>query len=176
MLFDFLTLPELAETIADFAKWSTRPLSPNEKKLAASVFGKAINLDAVRIDSSARIGCRKRGIAYVSYFTINSWGRLSPVILIHELVHVWQFQQLGGAYISRALRAQRSKEGYNYGGVEALRSSKENSGKIKDFNLEQQAEIISDYFAIREGFKPSWGKATKSDIPVYDYFLSQVKI
>lgn len=172
---DLLMLPEIAETLADFIKWNTRPLSPSEKKLAKSVFGNALNLDAVRVDENARIGCRKMNIAYVSYFTINNWGRMRPEILIHELVHVWQYQKLGGAYISMALRAQQSKEGYNYGGVLALKDVKLKNGKITDFNLEQQAEIISDYYLVREGGKPAWGDATRMDLPIYEYFMAQIK-
>lgn len=174
-LLDLLMLPELAETLADFIKWNTRPLSPTEKKLARSVFGEVLYLDAIRIDTKAHISCQKHGIAYVSYFTINAWGGLRPEILVHELVHVWQYQKLGGAYIPMALRAQQSKEGYNYGGLEELKASKARNGKITAFNLEQQAEIIADYFLIREGFRPNWGQATKADLLVYEYFLSDVK-
>ncbi|MCF8244480.1 MAG: hypothetical protein K9J37_07175 [Saprospiraceae bacterium] len=174
LLLDIVGIPELAETTLDFAKWNTRPLSPLEKEMATSVFGNSLNLNAIRIDERAKIGCQKRNIAYVSYFTINSWGRLRPETLVHELVHIWQYQHLGGAYISRALRAQRSQAGYDYGGLEALRTSMEGNGKITDFNLEQQAEIISDYFCLREGLKPTWGNAAKVDLPVYEYFMCQI--
>ncbi len=176
LAMDLVGLPEVVETIFDFAKWDTRPLSPLEKKLAASVFGDALPLDDIRIDNRARLGCKKRHIAYVSYFTVNAWGSIRPEIFIHELVHVWQFLKYGGAYMPMALRAQSSKEGYNYGGVAALRTCKEKNGKLTDFNLEQQADIVSDYFAIREGLKPAWGKGTKEDLPVYEYFLSQIRI
>ncbi len=175
LFMDLVAVPEVFETAFDFGKWNTRPLSPLEKKLAASVFGSALNLDAIRMDDRAKIGCQKRRIVYVSYFTINAWGRIRPETFIHELVHVWQFQKLGGAYIPQALRAQKSKEGYNYGGIEALRASMELGGKLLDFNLEQQAEIVGDYYAIREGLKPAWGKGKTADLPVYDYFVAQVR-
>ena len=42
----------------------------------------------------------------------------------------------------------------------------EKNTKITDFNLEQQAEIVSDYFAIREGMIPSWGNGTSNDITI----------
>jgi hypothetical protein len=172
---DLLFLPEIFESILDFGKWKTRPLSPLEKRLISSVFGESIKLGAVRIDDRAKIGCRKRNIAYVSFYTVNSWGKLQPATLIHELVHVWQYQKLGSVYISQALRAQRSKAGYNYGGLEVLRDSMRKHGKITDFNLEQQAEIVGDYFAIREGGNGVWSKATKADLPIYEYFVAQVR-
>ncbi len=174
LVFDLVALPELYETLFDFVKWNTRPLSRLERKLAASVFGNAIRLDEVRIDDYAKFGCKKRNIVYVSYMTINSWGRIRPETFIHELVHVWQFQQMGGAYIPQALRAQRTKEGYNYGGASHLKEAMQSGRKLTDFNLEQQADLICDYFSIKKGLKPTWGKGAEVDLPVYLYFVSQL--
>lgn len=175
LLTDLAAMPEIYETFCDFVKWKTRPLSTQEQELAASVFGNAILLAAIRLDDRARIGCRKQKIAYVSHFTVNAWGKLNAPTFIHELVHVWQYQQMGSAYITQALRAQRSPAGYNYGGVEALRKSVEANGKIQDFNLEQQAEIVGDYYCIRAGLRPVWGMGNKQDLPVYDYFVNQIR-
>ena len=176
LVFDIVALPELYVTFFDFVKWNTRPLSPHEKKLAKSVFGNAIRLDEVRIDNKARIGCQNRNIVYVSYTTINAWGSIRPETFIHELVHVWEFQQMGGAYIPRALRAQRTKHGYNYGGPKFLNEAMQKGQKLTDFNLEQQADLICDYFSIKEGLKPTWGKGNEADLPVYQYFVSQLRI
>jgi hypothetical protein len=176
LMTDLVALPELYETLCDFVKWRTRPLSPLERQLAASVFGKALRLEAIRLDERAWIGCRKRKIAYVGHFTVNSWGKLNAQTLIHELAHVWQYQQMGSSYIVGALQAQRSLVGYNYGGVGVLEKSSREEGTIQQFNLEQQAEIIGDYYAIREGLRPSWGNGTKLDLPVYDYFVRQIRI
>lgn len=176
LLADFAGVPEVYETLCDFVKWNTRPLSLTEQELASSVFGNSLQLKAIRLDERAFIGCRKRKIAYVSHFTINSWGKLNPQIFIHELVHVWQFQNLGSAYIPQALRAQLSPEGYNYGGVEALKKAFEEKGRIQDFNLEQQAEIVGDYYCIREGKRPIWGKGAKHDLSIYEYFVRQINV
>lgn len=175
LLADVLAIPELYETFSDFAKWNTRPLSPLEKKLARSVFGTSLHLDAIRVDNKAILGCRNRNIVYVSFFTINAWGKIKDEILVHELVHVWQYQKLGAAYIAKALRAQRTELGYDYGGVGALRQAKAESGRMESFNLEQQAEIIADYYLLREGKTPSWGKANSHDLPVYQYFVDQLQ-
>lgn len=172
---DVLAVPEVYETVADFTKFNTRPLSPLERNLAQSVFGDALKLDAIRLDDRAKIGCKNNHIVYVSFFTINAWGRIQPATFIHELVHVWQYQKMGAAYISRALRAQKTKEGYNYGGVKTLKTAMENGAKITDFNLEQQADIVADYYAIREGLKPVWGKGTAADLHVYLYFMGQIR-
>lgn len=175
LLLDAVALPEVYETLADFGKWNTRPLSPLERKLAASVFGDSLKLDQICLDSKAVIGCKKRNIAYVSFFTVNYWKQIQPMTFIHELVHVWQYQKLGAAYMTKALRAQKTKEGYDYGGIGPLRKAMQEGAKITDFNLEQQADIVADYFAIREGFNPTWGKGTQADLPVYQYFMAQIR-
>ena len=89
-LLDLVFVPEVYESLMDFAKWNSRPLTEREKQLARSVFGQAIDLDRVRVDEKARVACRERNIIYVSFYTINAWGRLRPDVFIHELVHVWQ--------------------------------------------------------------------------------------
>ena len=90
------------------------------------------------------------------------------------LMHVWQYQHMGLVYIPRALRAYHSIENYNYGGVSNLIAIKADEGSIFDFNLEQQADIIADYYRIRNRFQPNWGSATLRDLPTYEYFVQQV--
>jgi hypothetical protein len=117
LMLDILALPELYETLTDWVKWNSRPLRPDEIALLQPIFGSTIDYDRVRIDERAVLGPPQWRICYVSFYTINAWGSMTPALLIHEMVHVWQFQQLGSVYIPRALRAQRSTAGYNYGGA-----------------------------------------------------------
>ena len=73
----------------------------------------------------------------------------------------------------RALAAQRTKEGYNYGGLEKLEQYKYKG--LSAFNLEQQADIIADYFRIKNDMKPEWGNGTKADLPLYEVYVEEVK-
>jgi hypothetical protein len=171
---DVLAVPELYESLADFFKWNTRKLTPQEEKLARSVFADAIDLRRVRVDEQARVACKSHHLLYVSFHTINAWGRFRPDIFIHELVHVWQFERMGAVYIPRALAAQFEPAGYDYGGVHVLKNCLLKGGSLLDFNPEQQADIISDYFRIREGLVPCWGVGTEADLPVYEHFLREI--
>lgn len=175
LVFDLLALPEFYETMMDWGKWPTRRLNSFETQLAKSVFGESLHLPLIRVDETASIACRKNHLKYVSYYTINSWGGIPPAIFIHELVHVWQYQQMGGAYIPRALRAQATKEGYDYGGVERLQKAIAEKRGLQSFNLEQQADIIADYYRVREGLAPAWGKATRADLAVYQQFVNELR-
>ncbi|HFA47562.1 MAG TPA: hypothetical protein ENJ95_00935 [Bacteroidetes bacterium] len=175
-LLDLLAVPEIYETLMDWSKWKTRPLTGEEEQLARSVYGKSINYKRVRIDESAKIVCRAHHIYYVSFFTINAWKPFRPDIFIHEMMHVWQFQHLGGIYIPHALLAQKTLLGYNYGGLAALEACKKKGGGFADFNMEQQADIVTDYFCLREGLMPNWCPPDAGlAMPVFGYFIEELR-
>ncbi len=174
-VIDFLLISKIYEGLSNRLKSNIRKLSDWEYGLAQSVFGDAIDLDSVRIDERAYFGPKQSGICYVSFNTINSWGSMSDSLLVHELVHVWQYQRFGAVYIPRALWAQRTKEGYNYGGVSALKKAIVNKKKFWEFNYEQQGDIVADYYRILMGLVPYWGDGKFSDLPIYEHFIAQLK-
>ena len=174
-IIDSVGIPELYETVMDFVKFNTRPLYKWEISLAKSVFGDAIDYHKVRIDEYSLSGPKQKKFCYVSFHVINSWGPMQNSTLIHELTHIWQFEKMGSVYIPHALIAQQSKMGYNYGGVSALKVCQEKGKSFRSFNLEQQGDIISDYFRIRDGYKPVWGNGRRHDLPIYESFVNQLK-
>lgn len=173
-LLDVLAVPEIYETLIEWGKWNTRPLSAAEITTAKTIYGDSIDYRRVRIDETARIVSKKTGILYVSFFTINCWGRFGDVLLIHELMHVWQFQNLGSIYIPRALLAQNTKEGYNYGGVAFLESVKSVGGALLDFNFEQQGDIVADGFSLRNGLCPRWTDEDRRQLPIFEEYLKEL--
>lgn len=153
---DLLGVFDLYETLTEWVKWSVRPLRPQEEQLLRQVFGEGLVYDRIRIDESALIGPPQARFCYVSFFTINSWGRMSPATLVHEAVHCWQYAHGGAVYIPRALRAQRSVMGYNYGGEPALRAALASGRGLQHFNYEQQADLITDAWCLGAGLSPRW--------------------
>lgn len=170
---ELLGVPGIYQTIAELVKFNTRPLSAAEIEVAKSVFGDGLNYELIRWDQKAFFVAKRRKIAYVSFHTINSWKELSTDIFIHELVHVWQYEQIGAVYIPRALAAQKSAEGYNYGGIERLQQFAYKG--LSAFNLEQQAEIIADYFRIKNDLKPAYGNGTQADLPIYEKYVEEIR-
>lgn len=173
-LLDVMGISCAYDVLANLVKPSSRGLTEEERKLGLSIFGESINWDLVRIDERAVVGCKQYHFAYVSFFTINSWGKLPADVLIHELVHILQYQQLGGIYIVRALHAQRSLMGYDYGGEANLVQQKALGRGIWDFNLEQQADIVSDYYRLKHGLAPRWGKADFTSLALYHTYVAQL--
>ena len=173
-LLECLGLGETYETLMDFVKFNTRPLSPREIELAKTIYGNNIRYKRVRVDKYALIGPRQARFCYVSFYIINSWKGMSDSTLIHELMHVWQYEKGGAVYMPRAIRAQYSKMAYDYGGVEALKECLLKGQNFKAFNFEQQADIVEDYFRIKNGEAPCWGNARIKDLWVYGKVLEGV--
>lgn len=141
---EVLGLPEIYETLSDFIKFNTRELTAAEKEKARKVFGNAIDYGLVRVDSRALLGPSWTGRAYVSFHTINAWGPLNDHTLIHELTHVWQYENKGAMYMPRAIHAQGTVEGYNY----TFAALQANGGNLDAFNYEQQGQILGDYYVM----------------------------
>ena len=96
-------------------------------------------------------------------FDVND-GPLDFPTMIHELCHVWQFEDAGPFYMAEAIHAQAWGQGYNYGytdgsngdnGDDDLEDAFTNNPALSDkevfelFNREQQAEIIMHYYVRR---------------------------
>jgi hypothetical protein len=113
---------------------------------------------------------RNRDRAFTTFRTINlpaegRYSRPNLKLLVHEMVHVRQFEVVGSVYIWQALRAQRA-EGYSYGGWSQLAEDWHRGRRLKDYNREQQGQIAEDYYGdvlgpglppndpIREAFEP----------------------
>lgn len=173
-MLELFGIGDVYDAVFQVLKPTTRPLSKREISLASAIFGESLPYARIRIDERALLGPRQGKFCYVSFYTINSWGKMPDPLLVHELVHVWQYHQLGIVYIPRALAAQYSQEGYNYGGVEALRTALANGKNLLDFNYEQQADLIEDYFRLLIGLPSSWGHATAQDLETYAYFAKQL--
>jgi hypothetical protein len=165
LVFDTYEL--LSNTLAS----RTRPLTETEAKLLRTVFGNSLTYELIRMDERAHLGPRRYKFCYVSFYTINSWGPISPVTLVHEAVHLWQYRRVGAVYIPRALRAQRSEMGYNYGGAEKLASYPD----LDFYNYEQQADIIADAYALKTAAPLRWSKLGRQDEALFLPFLRQLR-
>lgn len=168
LLADCLFFPEILTALNRFFKRNTRRLTVREVALARAVFGENVDYQKIWIDERSHIGCRQRRFAYVGFNVVNCWGKLSDAHFIHEIVHVWQYQNEGSVYIPRALWAQRTPAGYNYGGVEALQKALEQGRGLEAFNYEQQGDIAADYFCLKHGLKPRWCDSDWTHLPVFE--------
>jgi hypothetical protein len=144
--------PVLEETVTQVSELAGavagRPLLDPEIKLVEPVFAKSIDYSRVRL-----IGAKAPQFVTIGNniyvppdFTIGD--AYHAQTLIHELVHVWQYQRGGTAYISRALVAQiggiakgSRNLGYGY--------TIDPGASFYDFNPEQQGLIVENYFSMK---------------------------
>ncbi len=167
-------IAEIYETLCDFFKFNTRPLEDWEIKLAKTIFKDSIDYSKVRVDNYAFIGPKQYRFAYVGFNTINIWGSMRDSLFLHEMTHIYQYQKFGAIYIYDALKAQHSEKGYDYGGASELKRIILSGKGFADFNLEQQGDIVSDYFLIKNGYAPQWGIGDKMDLEIYEACLSEI--
>jgi hypothetical protein len=166
LVLDVLCVPDLLMLTDRLVKPRQRALTLREMALSRTVFGNHLDYHRVRLDSRAHLGPRAFGFAYVGFQVVKSWGDLSDPVLIHELVHVWQYKCFGSVYIPRALWAQHFGGGYDYGGEAALLRVYERGGGLLDFNYEQMGEVVADYFRLLHGYRPLYCRADAGLLPV----------
>lgn len=170
LLLDLLGLAELFEILHRGIKWKARPLSAAEQHLAKPYFGESLNWQRIRIDDRAKLGTQKGKVCYVTFHIIHCYGSMETSLFMHEMVHIWQYSKVGSVYIPRALWAQHTPAGYDYGGANAL----QNHSDLWAFNYEQMADIIADGFRLDQVRSPQRGFAGKPENSVYQAFLQQL--
>lgn len=150
---DLFSIPEIMDRLWRTIKFNTRSLTPIEKKEALSVFGDGINYSKVLIDEFSLIAWlgakinRRSGMGVTTFHTINfnqkirtAAGSSDMKWLIHELAHIAQMEHTGSQYLVEAFHAQAT-EGYGY-----ILGEKPH---LRDYNREQQASIIADFYIKR---------------------------
>jgi hypothetical protein len=160
-VLEIFAIGELYETLVDLVKVNTRRLTEEEIRDASTVFGSSVNLRLVRLDMRALLGPARTKRDYTSFHTINCWREHRRDVLIHELTHVWQYERHGAIYMPQALHAQFRGAGYKYGGAAGLREADGFAG----FNREQQAQIVQDFYRMRQGHP---------DIELYASYVREV--
>lgn len=122
----------------------SRPLDATERAAAAPVFGGSVRLERVRVHAPASglVAVSRRAFVIEDAIYVPApFLPLSLTVLVHELVHVWQHQNGGHAYIADSVQAQLWGEGY------ALERAFFERRAWSALNCEQQATLIEEAFA-----------------------------
>ena len=167
VFLDCLGMPEWFGWMQALFKNKARPLHDYELKLAHEIFQQKIDFSKVRIDDASRVGTHGGKYAFVTYNYINCIGTMTLPIVIHELVHVVQFQQVGSRYAIRNLIAHLKPLTYDYGGLRKIKEILDAPATLHSLNYEQKADVFSDYCRLLLGQRPEWGNAQLSDAIYY---------
>lgn len=152
-----------------------RSMTEWEIRQARRVFGNAIDYGAVTLADGSpaallgSLGGYARTVGNTIY--LPDGRSRDMLLLIHELTHVWQYQTIGAVYAPKALAAQAT-EGYEYAddyltNDETLVEARKKGKTLQDYNLEQQGDILRDYYRAltREGEDPGPWQPFVEDIP-----------
>ena len=130
---------------------STRPLLDSEVELLRKVFGSGLKYPLVRLTRMSTVvaavnGSRAFTLRNTIHLPAKAYNAMAqyPSLLVHEMVHVWQYQHEGWTYAPDAVWAQIGGDGYDF--AKALRQGK----PWKKMNPEQQGQMI------QEAFRAAW--------------------
>jgi hypothetical protein len=126
-----------------------RALTGGEKALARQMFGREIDLEAVRIQQIppapfAAMVPHRRTILFSMWRAARDFAQSSPFErgwFVHELAHVWQAKR--GVVLAAAKLKALGREAYEY--------RYEPGRPFASYNIEQQAEIARHLYLHRIG-------------------------
>jgi hypothetical protein len=171
-------------TIGDAKSARKRPLDAWEREIAHRTFGNSIDTTQIRLALDCRLmNWPKRKMARTPYNTIYLTKRYSHPedyyeclnyedFLAHEFTHCWQTQH--GIPFKTKLRTAlkvifNRKKPYQYG---LLRDAWRLRKQFRDFNTEQQATMMADYYCC----KYHKGRSqTIGSCPCLEHFAQQVQ-
>ncbi|MBR0692814.1 hypothetical protein [Bradyrhizobium lablabi] len=158
-----------------------RVLTTGEKRLLFPIFGDTLDYDQQTVDRNDD----HTGGEYNS-FTPGYFPNMSPhiwswdyslashgkaAVFVHEMVHVWQSGHgshniLRGAYLYVRYRGDYDR---------AYKYNLDSSTNLGDFNMEQQAAIIEDYYLVSKHLAPDSNVGTRKGLGDYEPYVAQLK-
>jgi hypothetical protein len=132
------------------AKSKGRGLTSGEIEIAKTIFGSSIDYSKVRVHSgpytkfqSTDTIVTPNGHLYCGGLYSDDFSAGDRSLFIHEMTHVWQYQNNVLNPRIAALTAW-ARAGFNYDG--AYHYTLDPAKDLLDYNLEQQAAMVADYF------------------------------
>jgi hypothetical protein len=136
----------------------SRNLTPGEIELARGIFGNSIDYSKVRVHhdfgnagewfvNDRQNTMTPNGEIYSMDQYTDDYSKKDPSTFIHEMTHVWQFQNHVLDPQMAAL-SQFVSNGGNYHAAYAYKADP--SREFTSYNLEQQASMVQDYYSLLE--------------------------
>jgi uncharacterized membrane protein len=180
-----LLLGFLGAIVGDAKAAPKRPLNRSETRRAYDVFGESLDYKKIKLATFSRLMTAPRrqmcrAVNNTIYLSRNMSNKSLPDsstsiytdLLIHELTHCWQIQN-GIPFRKQVATALRvvfnRRKPYNYGGSKGLWEAIAAKKNFRDFNTEQQGDILRDYYCKTRHF------SQKADTLPHTIFYRQVQ-
>jgi hypothetical protein len=182
-LFDLVGGPEICQFVTHLGMHTT-PLTAAELTAVQPIFGlNNLRYRDVRVAQGGILNLIFRyngGLAFATWYTVHipqveneigrrgRNGRDKLSLLVHELTHVFQYHHVGSRYLGEAIYylVTTQRNCYQYGGAAGLQSCSQQGKMFRQFNREQQAQIVQDYFVKTQ---------TGQDCSAYLPYLAQLQ-
>jgi hypothetical protein len=172
-LFDLLGGPEIIQFFLR-AGSKARPLSFEEIQAFKTVLSpQSIRLGDVRVSTGGILSPvfrLNKNRAFATWHTVNlPDNRVEDIpLIVHELIHVYQYERIGSLYIGQGLWAQvrQGRGAYHYGGPDGLKADRAAGKHLTDYNREQQSQIVQDYFSILQA---------NGNVDAFSPYISELK-
>lgn len=102
-------------------------------------------------------------------------------VLVHETMHVWQFQNLGTSYITDSVYHNASGQiATGNRNVAYMNYQLQPNATITGFSAEEQATIVGDYYEMTRLYQnatnpPAWVALRRPDLAIYERLIQQVR-
>lgn len=124
--------------------YDKRPLSETEIEILSPLYASSVDLQKIRIKYGGPLTWVFPGVTIGSTISFpkqayDEQDRKDQALLVHEICHVWQYQNFGIRYIPRSLwelLTQRDAYVIHY----------EASKSFRDYDVEEQCEIMAEFF------------------------------
>jgi len=136
-----------------------RSLTEGEISLLKGVFGNGLNYDDIRIDVGGIPASKDKGPTAITHYDTMRFpepsedfsleGVRGRAWLVHEAVHVWQWEQYKIDTYEKGSQLWVSK-----GGDYAAAYKWSLSDEFPDMNIEQQASAVASRYLVSQGFDP----------------------
>lgn len=125
-----------------------RLLTEEEILLAESIFADGLDLDGVRINEGGLLtwfypGVTTGNIISFPTGTFDFSNENDKALFLHELTHVWQYQHSGWGYLPKALFEEVTEDNAYVVHYDAAK-------EFSSYDLEEQAEIVAEYFLTKD--------------------------
>jgi hypothetical protein len=161
-----------------------RPLTSGEIALLRPIFGDTLDYARQMVArNDGEVGGRTNSYTpdYLPNMAVAYWYKDYSVrsaemasLFIHEMVHVWQsghgsHNALRGIYLWLKYDhiTGNYDDSYNY--------DLDSSSSLSDFNMEQQAQIIQDYYLVSKTWSPQKNVGTRKGLSDYLPYVDQLK-
>jgi hypothetical protein len=162
-----------------------RLLTAGEKGLLFPIFGDTINYnEQIVARNDGEVGGPDNSFTpgYFPNMAPNLWswdysgespGRTA--VFVHEMVHTWQSGH-GSHNVLRGLYLWIKYDHITGDYDNSYEYDLDSSTSLSDFNMEQQAQIIEDYYRVSKSLAPDKNVGTRKSVADYLPYVSQLKV